>query len=53
MLLQSYRDTVDTSAILRATSLRDVLFADGDMVQCPVFRNLVDWIGQQTGVPGY
>lgn len=50
---ESYRDTTDAPAILRNTTLRDVILDEHGTVQCPVFKSVVDWIGSRTGVPAY
>ena len=46
-LKQSYRENTDSYAILRNADLREVA------EQCPTFRDMIDWIGEKTGVPGY
>ena len=46
-LKQSYRETTDSYAILRNADLREVA------EQCPTLRDMIDWIGEKTGVPGY
>lgn len=50
---KAYRDTKDASAVLRrVTDIRQVLYKDGQL-QCPVFKNMLDWIGSRTGVAAY
>ncbi|MCY3681098.1 MAG: DUF4276 family protein [Gemmatimonadetes bacterium] len=44
---KSYNDVEDGPAILRNADLREVA------EQCPAFRNMIDWIGEKTKVPGY
>ena len=51
-LRRAYRDTIDGPAILKRATNREVVFGDGP-VQCPVFREVLDWVGQKTGVVGY
>ena len=46
-LKRAYRDIVDSTAILRNADLREVA------EQCPAFRDMIDWIGDKTKVPGY
>ena len=46
-LKRSYRENTDSDAILRNTDLREVA------EQCPTFRDMIDWIGEKTGVRGY
>ena len=51
---KSYKDTLHAPAVLRQVQdLREVLFGDGGMVNCPVFREMLDWVGARTGVPAY
>ncbi len=44
---KSYNDVEDGPAILRDADLCEVA------KQCPVFRAMIDWIGEKTGVPGH
>ena len=46
-LKRAYREIVDSTAILRNADLREVA------EQCPAFRDMIDWIGEKTGVRGY
>ena len=46
-LKRSYRENTDSDAILRNADLREVA------EQCPTFRDMIDWIGEKTGVSGY
>lgn len=46
-LKRSYRENTDSDAILRNADLREVA------KQCPTFRDMIDWIGEKTGVRGY
>ena len=49
-----YRDTVDARAVLeRATDINMILYDSGGQLQCPVFKELLDWIGAKTGVHAY
>jgi hypothetical protein len=51
---QEYRDTVDAPAVLRKVNdMRTILFGDHGQIQCPVFKEMLDWIGTRTGVPAY
>ena len=53
-LRRTYRDTKDASAVLRAVSdLRTILYGDSQQMQCPAFKEMLDWVGQRTGVPAY
>jgi len=50
----SYRDTKDASAILRkVTDMKGILYDTSDQIKCPVFKALLDWIGEKTGIPAY
>ena len=51
-LRRAYRDTIDGPTILKRATNREVVFGDGP-VQCPVFLEVLDWVGQKTGVVGY
>jgi hypothetical protein len=49
-----YRDTIHAQAVLgRVTDIRGILYRNGNQPQCPVFKQLLDWIGGKTGVPAY
>ncbi len=50
---KSYRENVDSYAILSKANLREVVFDEHGTIQCPAFRDMIDWIGDKTGVPGY
>ena len=50
---KSYNQVVDGPAILRNADLREVVFDERGTIQCPVFRDMIDWIGDKTKVPGY
>lgn len=52
-LRRSYKETVDSHAILSNVSIRDVLFDEHGRDQCPAFRAMLDWIGDKTGVQAY
>lgn len=53
-LRRPYREVVDSHAILREVNdLREVVFDEHGIVQCPAFRAMIDWVGKKTGVPGY
>jgi len=50
----AYRDTKDASAILRnVTDIRTIIFDESSQIKCPVFKYLLDWIGEKTGIPAY
>ncbi len=46
-LKRAYLENSDSNAILRNADLREIA------KQCPAFRDMIDWIGDKTGVPGY
>ena len=51
---RAYRDTKDASGILRnVTDMKTILYDATGQVQCPVFKGILDWIGQQTGIRAY
>jgi hypothetical protein len=51
---RAYRDTVHAHAILRqVTDLREVLFYTDKQPKCPVFTEMLDWVGRVTDVPAY
>lgn len=52
-LKRPYREIADSHAILSKADLREVVFDEHGTVQCPIFRAMIDWIGNKTGVPGY
>ena len=50
----AYRDTKDASAILRnVTDIKTIIFNASNQIKCPVFKSLLDWIGEKTGIPAY
>jgi hypothetical protein len=50
----AYRDTTDAPAVLgRVTDLREIVYAADSTIQCPVFKAMMDWVGQRTSVPPY
>ncbi len=50
---KGYRKTIDAPAILKKASLEEVLFDKGGNAQCPAFQEMLDWVGEKTGVPAY
>ncbi|MDD5559592.1 hypothetical protein [Candidatus Methylomirabilis sp.] len=49
---RAYRDTKDAAAVLgTVTDLQQILHSESGQLQCPVFKNMLDWIGTKTGVP--
>jgi len=49
-----YRETVDAPSVLRRVAdIADLLYDDNHRLQCPVFKELLDWVGAKTGVPAY
>lgn len=51
----AYRDTLHAPEVLRRVSgqLRSVLIDANNRSQCPVFKSVLDWIGERTDVPAY
>lgn len=51
---RSYRETKDAHAILsKVNNLKEIIYDNNNQIQCPVFKNLLDWIGKQTKVSAY
>jgi hypothetical protein len=51
---RKYRDTVHAKAVLeKVADMKTILYDRGGQLQCPVFKELMDWIGARTGVPAY
>jgi len=52
---QAYRDTKDASAILRnVTDIKTIINNNANsQIKCPVFKALLDWIGQKTTISAY
>ncbi len=51
---RAYRETKDASAILRnVTDIRTIIYDASNQIKCPVFKALLDWIGERTGIPAY
>jgi hypothetical protein len=51
---RKYRDTVHAKAVLgRVHDIKTVLYHNGNQLQCPAFKDLLDWIGAKTGVSAY
>lgn len=49
---QAYRDTKDAPAVLRKVdNIRDLLYTNGKQLNCPMFKEVLDWISKRTGVP--
>jgi len=51
---RAYLETRDTRSVLnRVTDLSTVLYDDNRQLQCPAFKEMLDWIGSAVGVPAY
>lgn len=51
---RKYRDTVHAKAVLeKVADIKTILYHNGNQLQCPLFKDLMDWIGAKTGVPAY
>lgn len=49
---RAYRDTTDAPAVLgKVTNLEDILYSESKQLECPVFKDLLDWMAGKTGVP--
>lgn len=50
----AYRDTIHASAILsKVPDIKTILYRNGNELQCPVFKELLDWIGKKTNTAAY
>ena len=50
----AYRDTRDASAVLRnVTDIKTIIYNATNQIKCPVFKALLDWIGEKTTIPAY
>jgi hypothetical protein len=51
---RSYKETVDSVSVLsRVENIEQILYSKSGQLECPIFKNLLDWIGSKTGVPAY
>ncbi|MFB0553196.1 MAG: DUF4276 family protein [Phycisphaerae bacterium] len=51
---RAYRDTIDASAILRnVTDIKMIIYDATNQIKCPVFKALLDWIGEKTTILAY
>jgi hypothetical protein len=49
-----YRDTVHAKAVLEKVSdIKNLLYAPSGQLECPVFKETMDWIADRTGVAAY
>lgn len=49
-----YRDTRHAKAVLeKVTDIKKILFSSSGQLECPVFKETMDWIAASTGVPAY
>ncbi|HVN77400.1 MAG TPA: DUF4276 family protein [Terriglobia bacterium] len=49
-----YRDTTDAKAVLdKVSDIKKLLYNDKTQLECPVFKQTMDWIATKTGVEGY
>jgi hypothetical protein len=49
-----YRDTVHAKVVLeKVTDIERLLFSSSGQLECPVFKETMDWIGEKTGVAAY
>ncbi len=50
----AYRDTKDASAVLqKVTDIKTIIYSEANQIKCPVFKALLDWIGEKTTIPAY
>ncbi|MCX5644279.1 MAG: hypothetical protein NTZ17_06295 [Phycisphaerae bacterium] len=51
---RAYRDTKDAPAVLASVSdPRQLLYLESGQLQCPVFKEMLDWLAEKTGVSAY
>lgn len=51
---RAYRDTIDASAVLqKVTDIKTIIYSEANQIKCPVFKALLDWIGEKTTIPPY
>ena len=51
---RSYRDTMHAKVVLeKVTDIKKLLFSNSGQLECPVFKETMDWIGERTGVAAY
>jgi hypothetical protein len=51
---RAYRDTIHASAVLNKVSdINTILYNSDHQIKCPVFKEMLDWIGEKTNIPGY
>ncbi|HVP10761.1 MAG TPA: DUF4276 family protein [Phycisphaerae bacterium] len=51
---RAYRDTKDAQAVLRRVrDIRSLIHIQNNQVNCPVFKEMLDWVGEKTGVSAY
>lgn len=51
---RAYRDTKDAPAVMRKVrDIRQIVFLESGIVNCPLFKEMLDWVGGMTGVPAY
>ena len=51
---RSYRDTRHAKVVLeKVTDIKKLLFSSSGQLECPVFKETMDWIAARTGVPAY
>lgn len=49
-----YRDTLHAPAVLRRVqNIKDILHNENHQLQCPAFKDMLDWIGVRTAVAAY
>jgi hypothetical protein len=51
---RKYRDTRDAGAVLeQVTNIRDILISKAGLLECPIFKEMLDWVGGKTGIQVY
>jgi len=51
---RGYRDTIHARGVLeKVADIRKIIFNSSEKLECPTFKETLDWIGEKTGVPAY
>lgn len=51
---RAYREKRHAAEVLgRVTDIRSILINSNGLLECPVFKEMLDWIGEKTGVAAY
>jgi len=49
-----YRDTVHTKSVLeKVIDIGRILHSESGQLECPVFKEMIDWMAGKTGISAY